>query len=119
MDINSSSSSSVPVASMIQELARHSYLGDNLRDVRPRLSQNRSPSSAAGSESSVSRWSLSSGGRGRLDQVYDSILIALPDLVLFPGGKQQQLTEEKIYSISICDETETVCDRPAIRRLIM
>jgi len=118
MDINSSSSSSVPVASMIQDLARHSYLGDNLRDVRPRLSLNRSPSSAAGSESSVSRWSLSSGGRGRLDQVYDSILIALPDLVLFPGEKQQQLTEEKMcYSISICDET--VCDRPAIRRLIM
>jgi hypothetical protein len=50
--------------------------------------------------------------------VYDSILIALPDLVLFPGEKQQQLTEEKMcYSISICDET--VCDRPAIRRLIM
>ena len=94
MDINSSSSSSVPVAMMIQEPARHSYLGDNLRDVRSRLSLIRPPSSL---ESSVSRWSLSSGGRGRLDQVYDLILIALPDLVLFPGGKQQQLTEEKMY----------------------
>ena len=31
--------------------------------------------------------------------------------------EEQQLTEEKMCSISICDET--VCDRPAIRRLIM
>ena len=76
---------------MIQEPARHSYLGDNLRDVRPvqlSLNMNRPLSSSSAGSSSV-RWDLSGhvGGRDQLDQVYDLILIALPDLVLFPGGK--------------------------------
>jgi len=89
------------IEEIVRDPASHSYLGSGMREVRPRQNRKRHAPSSPGSCSNEMMMTWGSDMvRDRLDRVYDLIMIALPDIVLFPGQRQAMI--QTIIFIIIC-----------------